>query len=118
LTPAAIRPQPGFQEVAIVVKNLRGKTVKRENAYEVWSSRDGSWKWYVLKHYQSTEAEAKNPYARVFCLVTSPIVGEDGELGDTYLSEIKANAYEAIRRDPATGAIVMERTLIPLGRQV
>ncbi len=74
------------------MKNLQGKTVKRENAYEVWQSADGSWTWYVLKKYQNPEAEAKNQYARWFCDVTSPFVGEGGELGDVYVSEIKSVA--------------------------
>lgn len=70
-------------------KNLCARTVKREQAYEVWQSRDGSWTWYCLKKYA---ADDDKPYARWFCLVTSPIVGERGELGDTYVSEIKRNA--------------------------
>lgn len=77
-----------------MTKNTCGKMVKRENAYEVWQSRDGSWTWYVLKKYQSPEAEAKNVYARWFCDVTSPIVGEGGEMGDVYVSEIKQNAIK------------------------
>jgi hypothetical protein len=74
------------------MKNLQGKTVKRENAYEVWQSRDGSWTWYCLKKYQNPETEAKNQYARWFCDVVSPFVGEGGELGDVYVSEIKSSA--------------------------
>ena len=73
-------------------KNPCAKTVKRENAYEVWQSHDGSWKWYCLKKYQSPEKEAQNQYARWFCLVTSPIVGEKGEYGDVYVYQIKENA--------------------------
>lgn len=90
-------------------KNLRGKSIKvdfagkshRKNAYEVYESAfdGGSWKWYVLKHYQSSEAEAKNPYARVFCDVVSPIVGEDGELGDVYLRDIKGSAALVSKKD-------------------
>ena len=72
-------------------KNLCGKTVSRENAYEVWQSFDGTWTWYVLKKWQSPENEAKNPYARWFCDVVTPIVPE-GEMGDVYVSDIKANA--------------------------
>jgi len=69
-------------------KNLCGKTVKKENPYEIWSSYDGSWKWYVLKKYQSPSKEKINPYARWFCYVTSPLC--DGEYGDVYVSEIKS----------------------------
>ena len=70
-------------------KNLCGKTVKppyEENAYEIWQN-DFGWTWYVLKKYQSPEAEGKNPYARWFCLVKSPFV-PNGEMGDTYMKDI------------------------------
>lgn len=73
-------------------KNLQGKTVTRETAYEIWQTPDGSWTWYVLKKYQTPEKEAENPYARWFCLVTSPFVGESGEMGDVYVHEIKRYA--------------------------
>jgi hypothetical protein len=75
--------------------NTQGKTVAKpykENAYEVWQTPDGSWTWYVLKKYQSPEREAANPYARWSTLVTSPMVGESGELGDTYVRDVKRNA--------------------------
>lgn len=71
-----------------MTKNLCGKTVKKENAYEVWQSVDGTWIWYVLKKYQNEEKEAVNEYARWFCFVTSPYCPE-GEFGDTYVREIK-----------------------------
>lgn len=68
------------------------KTVKPEDSKEVYQ-RNG-WKWIVLKHYQQPENEAKNPYARVFCQVSSPLCPE-GELGDVYISEIKQAMGEA-----------------------
>jgi hypothetical protein len=83
------------------MKNLCGKTVKRENAYEVWQSFNGAWKWYVLKKWQDDD---NKPYARWFCLVTSPHVGETGELGDVYVAEIKANAR---RISPPVGVEVI-----------
>ena len=73
------------------MKNLCGKTVTRENAYEVWQSPDGSWTWYVLKKYQNPEKEAENPYARWFCEVVTPMCPW-GELGDVYVSSVKDNA--------------------------
>ncbi len=73
-----------------MTKNLCGKTVTRNNAYEIWQLRD--WTWYVLKKYQSEENEAKNQYARWFCLVTNSIVGERGEMGDVYVKDIKQDA--------------------------
>lgn len=71
-------------------KNLCGKTVKRENAYEVWQA--GDWTWYVLKKYQSPSKEAANQYARWFCLVVTPMTGAYGDLGDVYVREIKGQA--------------------------
>lgn len=71
-------------------KNLCAKTVKRENAYEVWQTLDGSWTWYVLKKWQ---ADDDKPYARWFCDVVTPFVPE-GEMGDVYVKEIKENAVK------------------------
>jgi hypothetical protein len=68
------------------MKNLCGKTVKRDKAYEVWSA--GDWTWYVLKKWQADDAK---PYARWFCDVVTPIC-PNGELGDVYVSEIKESA--------------------------
>lgn len=68
-------------------KNLCAKTVKPENAYEVWKG-DG-WTWRVLKKYQNEENEAKNPYARWFCEVESPYAKE---MGDVYVAEVKRYA--------------------------
>lgn len=69
-----------------MAKNLCAKTVKRENAYEVWQA--GDWTWYVLKKYQ---ADDNKPYARWFCDVVTPICPE-GEMGDVFVSEIKQYA--------------------------
>ncbi len=63
-------------------KNPCAKTMKPEQAYEVWQSYDGSWTYYVLKKYQSSEKEAQNPYARWYCRVTSPLTTERGDYGD------------------------------------
>ena len=68
------------------------KTVTRENAHAVFSSDDDSWLWYVLKTYAGPAGESKKPeFARWFCLVTSPFVGERGEMGDTYIHDIVNN---------------------------
>ena len=72
-------------------KNLCGKMISLKDldkAYEVWQSEDGSWTWYCLKKYQIDD---EKPYARWFCMVKTPYVPE-GEAGDVYVSEIKANA--------------------------
>jgi hypothetical protein len=75
------------------MKNLCAKTVKRENAYEVWESFDGSWTWYVLKKWQ---ADDDKPYARWFCSVVTPHI-PNGELGDVYVADIKANAVKVVK---------------------
>jgi len=69
-------------------KNLCAKTRPVTNPYEVWTN--GSWTWKVLKKWQANDDK---PYARWFCFVTSPFC-PDGEMGDVYVSEIKANAYK------------------------
>jgi len=70
-----------------MAKNLCAKTVKKENAYEVWTN--GSWTWYVLKKWQ---ADDDKPYARWFCLVVTPMTGESGDLGDVYVTDVKKYA--------------------------
>ena len=72
-------------------KNLCAKTVKPENAYEIWQA--GDWVWYILKKYQTPEKEKDNPFARWFCLVKTPIV-PNGEYGDVYVNDIKENAIQ------------------------
>jgi len=71
----------------VAIQNLCAKTVKPEQAYEVWQSGDGAWTYFVLKKYQSPEKEAQNPFARWYCLVTSPITPH-GEYGDAYVSTV------------------------------
>lgn len=71
-----------------MAKNTMGKTVSRSDAYQVWQTPDGSWTWYVRKAYQGDEAK---PYARWLCDVVTPMV-PNGETGDVYVSEVKANA--------------------------
>ncbi len=69
----------------MATKNECAKTRDKSNPYEVWST--GGWTWNVLKKWQGPEAEAKSPYARWFCFVTSPMCPE-GEYGDVYVTEI------------------------------
>ncbi len=76
----------------VAERNECAKTVTPEKAYEVWASGDG-WTWYVLKKYQAPAKEAQNPYARWFCMVTSPYVPH-GECGDVYVAEIKSQAVK------------------------
>lgn len=71
-----------------MAKNECAKTVKRDAAYEIWQTPDGSWTWHVLKKWQ---ADDNKPCARWFCDVVTPMC-PDGEMGDVYASEIKASA--------------------------
>ena len=78
----------------MAVKNPCSKTVKPDQAYEVWQVQNhpeygGTWTWYVLKKYQVPEKEAANPHARWFCMVTSPYTSQRGDWGDTYVATIR-----------------------------
>tara|TARA_R100001244_G_scaffold41305_1_gene37085 strand:- start:70 stop:303 length:234 start_codon:yes stop_codon:yes gene_type:complete len=71
-------------------KNECGKTRKTDDPYEIYQGMNG-FEWRVLKKYQNSENEAKNPYARWFCAVKSNFTYGEFELGDVYVSEIKMN---------------------------
>ena len=71
-------------------KNECGKTRKLDEPYEVYTG-PGGFEWRVLKKYQNPENEAKNPYARWFCAVKSNFTYGEFEMGDVYVSDIKAN---------------------------
>ena len=75
-------------------KNECNKTREIADPYEVWIGPAG-FEWHVLKKYQNTENEAKNPYARWFCAVESNFTHGEFELGDVYVSEIKENGVKA-----------------------
>tara|TARA_R100000808_G_C2043473_1_gene82050 strand:- start:41 stop:304 length:264 start_codon:yes stop_codon:yes gene_type:complete len=72
-------------------KNECGKMREKDNPYEIWRDDSSGFEWRVLKKYQKPELEAKNPYARWFCAVSSPYTWGSHELGDVYVSEIKSN---------------------------
>ena len=74
------------------MKNECGKMRKATEPYEVWKSVDGTWTWKVLKKYKSPEGEAKDPYARWFCSVSSPFTMGTEDMGDVYVREIKSLA--------------------------
>jgi hypothetical protein len=84
-------------------KNLCGKTRDQDKPYEIWTSVNdimgGKWEWHVLKKNQIDDDK---PGASWFCLVKTPIV-PDGEMGDTYVSDIKPYA-KLTYRDPSLPA--------------
>ena len=73
-----------------MAKNECLKTRPKDQPYEVWQTRDGSWTWYVLKKWQANDDKQ---YARWFCNVVTPIVPE-GEMGDVYVADIKQHAVK------------------------
>jgi hypothetical protein len=90
--PFGKNPGP-FNSVDLAQKALEkvnqcGKCRTKDNPYEVYRNASG-WEWRVLKKYQSPEKEAQNPLSRWFCFVTSQFCPH-GELGDTYIKDIKA----------------------------
>jgi hypothetical protein len=80
-----------------MAKNMKGKTRPQSDPYETFIAPGFEWK--VLKHYQSTDAEATNPYARVFCATKGPGTYGSYELGDGYLHEILAHGLQ-VQGDP------------------
>ena len=71
-------------------KNECNKTRSLDDPYEVWTGLAG-FEWRVLKKYQNSENEAKNPYARWYCAVKSDYTYGEFEYGDVYVSEIHEN---------------------------
>ena len=105
----------------MAVKNLCAKTVKPDQAHEVWQVEDhsdygGTWTWYVLKKYQTPEREAQNEYARWLCYVTSPY-SPHGDYGDTYISTItEAGAVKPTSSTKWKCASPMTFTISAIGR--
>ncbi len=79
------------------MKNECNKERKVDNPYQVFrSDLLPNWEWRVLKKYQNEENEKKNPYARWFCAVKSPMTYGAWEYGDVYVRDIlvEAQGYE------------------------
>lgn len=76
------------------MKNNCAKTRPKDQPYEVWKGREGTqyegWTWNVLKKWQ---ADDDKPYGRWFCNVVTPFM-PNGEMGDVYVAEIKAQAVK------------------------
>lgn len=77
-------------------KNECGKMRKIDKPYEIWVTPDFSWQWFVLRKYQAPKHEANNNYARWMCAVRSPMTQGGWDYGDTYVSEIKHEAFQLI----------------------
>lgn len=63
--------------------NLWGKY----NRMGYMMTEDDTWRWEVLKAYQSRVKELENPVARWLCRVFSPSCPE-GEEGDVYVKDV------------------------------
>ena len=77
-------------------KNKKAKTRPVDNPYEIYKGYGplADWEWRVLKHWQSPEKERENPYARVFCSVSSPMTYGGADMGDVYCRDIPGYKYE------------------------
>ena len=75
-----------------------GKARTKDKPYAIY--RAGGWEWRVLKTYKHSSAELKDPMARWFVAVTSPMM-HDGEfeMGDTYAAEIKQHGQLILADD-------------------
>jgi hypothetical protein len=72
-------------------KNLKGKTRKVNDPYEVYVAP--GWEWRVLKHNQGPEGEAKNPYASCFCAVKGSGTFDGYDMGDTYIKDFTSYGH-------------------------
>lgn len=80
-------------------RNLYAKMRSANDPYEIWETPDHSWRWYVLKKYQTDDNKL---YARWFVKAFSPYT-PSGELGDSYASEIMQSARKVGGRPPSEG---------------
>jgi hypothetical protein len=64
------------------LKNMWGKTVKKDKAYFV-GHPSANWTQYVLKVY----GDPRKPFARAFVLAVTPFTPE-GEMGDVYAADV------------------------------
>jgi hypothetical protein len=98
------------------MKNPWGKSIPVEpratladRAYAVYEDlRLPGWTWYVLKVNQAPGSK-KGKFSSAFCLVTSPMTGGSGDLGDTYLSDIGGTLIKGV--DIKAGAPIVEDPL-------
>lgn len=76
----------------MATKNPFGKTVKKENAYEVWVDARTDFQYLVLKKNQTPEKEALNPFASWEMATRSPYTFGSWELGAGYVKDVKPYA--------------------------
>ena len=88
-----------------MAKNQFGKSVKVEAAHatlRVDNPENGMYfEWKGLKTYQVKVNEDKNPHAKWFCAVKSPMTDDSWEYGDVYINEIKDVGAKLIDSTPS-----------------
>lgn len=67
--------------------NKLAKTRPVDKPYAIYEAN--GIKWHILKTYKQASSEAKDPYARWFTVGYSAATGPLGDMGDTYIKEIK-----------------------------
>ena len=75
------------------VKNECAKTRKVNDPYEIWKGTlmGMACEWRVLKKWQLDDLK---PYSRWFCAVKTEATFGSYDMGDVYVSEIKAQAVK------------------------
>lgn len=73
------------------MKNTMRKLRKPGDPHETWVSRDGSWRWEVLKKYQADDTK---PFARWLCAVYTPHTFPTYDIGDVYAADVMREAHK------------------------
>ena len=69
--------------------NKLSKTRPVAEPYAIYEANGGVVRWHILKTYKQASSEAKDPFARWFVVAYSDATGPRGDMGDTYIKEIK-----------------------------
>ena len=72
-----------------MAKNLMGKSHTKDNPYAIYKGMGpfGETEMLLLKTYQVPANENKNPYARWFVAVKTPMTYGSYDMGDSYIQE-------------------------------
>jgi hypothetical protein len=72
-----------------MAKNLMGKSRTKDNPYAIYKGMGpfGETEMLLLKTYQVPANENKNPYARWFVAVKTPMTYGSYDMGDSYIRE-------------------------------
>tara|TARA_R110000787_G_scaffold245308_1_gene351151 strand:+ start:444 stop:740 length:297 start_codon:yes stop_codon:yes gene_type:complete len=72
-----------------MAKNLMGKSHTKDNPYAIYKGMGpfGETEMLLLKTYQVPANENKNPYAKWFVAVKTPMTYGSYDMGDSYIQE-------------------------------